>query len=83
MKKIIFLTIVLFSFTFTVNAVEKSDCSSLKKISKAYIACKSGNFKTNMKKNNIVKTGANVSKGIVGKVKNFGKKVNNPFKKKK
>ena len=36
-----------------------------------------------MKKNNIAKTGANVSKGIVGKVKNFGKKINNPFKKKK
>jgi len=82
MKKIIFLTIVLFSFTYTVNAVEKSDCSSLKKISKAYIACKSGNFKTSMKKNNIAQTGTNVSKGIVGKVKNFGKKINNPFKKK-
>ena len=83
MKKIIFLTIVLFSFTYTVNAVEKSDCSSLKKISKAYIACKSENFKTSMKKNNIAQTGTNVSKGIVSKVKNFGKKINNPFKKKK
>ena len=83
MKKIIFLTIVLLSFTYTVNAVEKSDCSSLKKISKAYIACKSGNFKTSMKKNNIAQTGTNVSKGIVSKVKNFGKKINNPFKKKK
>ena len=83
MKKIIFLTIVLFSFTYTVNAVEKSDCSSLKKISKAYIACKSGNFKKSMKKNNIAQTGTNVSKGIVSKVKNFGKKINNPFKKKK
>ena len=83
MKKIIFLTIVLFSFTYTVNAVEKNDCSGLKKISKAYIACKSGNFKTSMKKNNIAQTGTNVSKGIVSKVKNFGKKINNPFKKKK
>jgi len=83
MKKIIFLTIVLFGFTYSVNAVEKRDCSGLKKISKAYIACKSGNFKTTMKKNNIVQTGANVSKGIAGKVKNFGKKINNPFKKKK
>ena len=83
MKKIIFLTIVLFSFTYSVNAVEKRDCSGIKKISKAYIACKSGNFKTNMKKNNIAKTAANVSTGIVGKVKNFGKKINNPFKKKK
>ena len=81
MKKIIFLTIVLFSFTYSVNAVEKNDCSGLKKISKAYIACKSGNFKTSMKKNNIAQTGTNVSKGIVSKVKNFGKKINNPFKK--
>ena len=35
-----------------------------------------------MKKNNIAETGANVSKGIAGKVKNFSKKINNPFKKK-
>ena len=83
MKKIIFLVIVLFSFIYSVNAVEKNDCSGLKKISKAYIACKSGNFKTSMKKNNIAQTGTNVSKGIVSKVKNFGKKINNPFKKKK
>jgi len=83
MKKNIFLKIILFSFTYTVNAVEKRDCSGLKKISKAYIACKSGNFKTSMKKNNIAQTGTNVSKGIVSKVKNFGKKINNPFKKKK
>ena len=41
MKKIIFLTIVLFSFTYSVNAVEKRDCSGIKKISKAYIVCKS------------------------------------------
>ena len=83
MKKIIFLTIVLFGFTYSVNAVEKMDCSGLKKISKAYIACKSGNFKTSMKKNNIAQTGTNISKGIIGKVNNFGKKINNPFKKKK
>ena len=83
MKKNIFLTFVLFSFTYSVNANEKRDCSGIKKFSKAYIACKSGNFKTSMKKNNIAQTGTNVSKGIVGKVKNFGKKINNPFKKKK
>ena len=82
MKKIIFLTIALFGLSYSVNAVEKIDCSGLKKISKTYIACKSGNFKTSMKKNNIAQTGTNVSKGIVSKVKNFGKKINNPFKKK-
>ena len=82
MKKIIFLVFVLFSFAYSVNAAERRDCSGIKKISKAYIVCKSGNFKTSMKKNNIAKTGTNVSKGIIGKVKNFGKEINNPFKKK-
>ena len=83
MKKIIFLGIILFSFTYSVNAAEKRDCSGIKKISKAYIACKSGNLKTSMKKKNIAKTGTKVTKGIADKVKNFGKKINNPFKKKK
>jgi len=36
-----------------------------------------------MKKKNIAKTGTKVTKGIADKVKNFGKKINNPFKKKK
>ena len=83
MKKIIFLIIVLFSFTYSVNAVEKKDCSGMKKISKAYIVCKTGNLKSGMKKNNITQTGTNVTKGIFNKAKNFGKKINNPFKKKK
>ena len=83
MKKIIFLTTILFSFTSSVNAVEKRDCSGMKKISKAYVACKTGNLKSGMKKNNITQTGTNVTKGIFNKAKNFGKKINNPFKKKK
>ena len=82
MKKVVFLTIVILSFAYSVNATEKKDCSEIKKISKAYIACKSGNLKAGIKKNNIAKTGTEVSKGIVGKVKDFGKKINNPFKKK-
>ena len=83
MKKIIFLTTILFSFTSSVNAVEKRDCSGMKKISKAYVACKTGNVMTVMKKNNIAQTGTNVTKGIINKAKNFGKKINNPFKKAK
>ena len=82
MKKVIFLIVVLFGFAYSVNADEKRDCSGIKKISKEYIACKSGNIKASMKKNNIAKTGTKVSKGIVSKVKNFVKKINNPFKKK-
>ena len=83
MKKIILLLIVIFSFTFSVNAIEKRDCSGMKKISKAYVACKTGNFKSGMGKNNIAQTGTNVTKGIMNKAKNFGKKINNPFKKAK
>jgi len=82
MKKIIFLTILIFSVTSLVNATVKRDCSDLKKISKAYVACKSANLKTGIKKNNIAKTGTKVTKGVVSKIKNFGKKINNPFKKK-
>ena len=90
MKKIIFLTIVLIGCSLSVNADEmtisadeKKDCSNMKKISKAYIACKSENFKTSFKKNNIAETGTKITKSMVTKVKNFGKKVNNPFKKNK
>ena len=81
MKKIIFLIIVIFSYTSSINAVEKRDCSGMKKISKAYVVCKTENFKSGMKKNNIAQTGTNVTKGILNKAKNFGKKINNPFKK--
>jgi hypothetical protein len=82
MKKFIYLIIVLFSFTSSVNAVDKRDCSGLKKISKAYLACKSGNLKEGIKKNKITKSGTKVTKGIFNKAKDFGKKINNPFKKK-
>jgi len=78
MKKILYLTIVLFSFMQPINAAEIKNCSSIKKISKAYIACKAGNLKTG-----IAKTGSKITKGTLSKAKKFGKKINNPFKKKK
>ena len=47
MKKIIIITILLFTSS-SLNAAEKKDCSSIKKLSKEYLACL---------KNNISKTG--------------------------
>ena len=60
MKKILYLTILLIGFTYPTNAAEKKDCSSIKKLSKAYISCKSGNLKAG-----IVNTGSSIKKGIV------------------
>jgi len=81
MKKTVLLTTIFFVFTSLAYATEKNNCSDIKKISKAYIACKAGNVKAGMEENNITQTGTNVTKGILNKVKNFGKKINNPFKK--
>ena len=71
MKKLIYLIIILFSSTTQINAKEKNDCSGIKKLSKAYIACKSGNFKTGV--TNIGKglsaTGNKIKKNTIGKVK--------------
>ena len=77
MKKLIFLSIIIFSLTSTVSAVEKKDCSNIKKLSKVYLKCKSGNLKKG-----IVNTGSKVKQGTINKVKNFKSSINNPFKKK-
>ncbi|MDC1258357.1 hypothetical protein N8Z51_01865 [Pelagibacteraceae bacterium] len=77
MKKIIFLLIIFFGSTLLTSAAEKKNCSDLKKYSKTYFACKTGNLKTG-----IINTGSKVKKGTVSKVKNFKTTLNNPFKKK-
>ena len=64
MKKIATLTFIISILITPLNALEKRDCSGLKKISKAYVACKSGNFKAG-----IVNTGSKIKKGTVGKIK--------------
>ena len=64
MKNIAYLAIVLLLITNTVSALEKRDCTGLKKLSKAYLTCKSGNFKAG-----IVNTGSQIKKNTVGKVK--------------
>ena len=77
MIKLIFISLVIFGFIFPANAIEKQDCSNIKKLSKAYIVCKSGNLKKG-----IVNTGSKIKKGTISKAKNFKSSVNIPFKKK-
>ena len=77
MKKIIFICLIVFGLVSPINATEKVDCSGIKKLSKAYLACKSGNLKKS-----IVNTGSKVKKGTVNKAKNFKSSINSPFKKK-
>ena len=45
MKKTIYLLIFLIGSITTINAAEKRDCSGIKKLSKDYLACKTGNLK--------------------------------------
>ena len=76
-KNTLYLVVILFGFTIPVNAVEKKDCSTIKKLSKAYMFCKSENFKID-----VVNTGNKIKYGTIDKTKNFKKTINNPFKKK-
>ena len=64
MKKLIYIIIIIFASTSIINAAEKRDCSGIKKLSKAFIACKSGNLKTG-----IVNTGSKIKKGVGSKIK--------------
>jgi hypothetical protein len=64
MNKIATLTFFISLLITPSNALEKKDCSGLKKISKAYVACKSGNLKAG-----IVNTGSKIKKNTLGKVK--------------
>jgi hypothetical protein len=77
MKKLIFLSLIIFGLTSPISAVEKKNCSNIKKLSKAYLACKSGNLKKG-----IVNTGSKIKQGTINKAKNFKSSINNPFKKK-
>ena len=64
MKKIIFVMILLIGSISSINAAEKKDCSELKKLSKAFVACKSGNLKAG-----IVNTGSKIKEKTVDKIK--------------
>ena len=76
MKKLTFICLIIFSLTSPINANEKTDCSNIKKLSKAYLVCKSGNLKKG-----IVNTGSKVKQGTINKAKNFKSSINHPFKK--
>ena len=71
MKKITYLIIALSLIVNSASALEKKDCSGLKKLSKAFIACKSGNLKAG-----IVNTGSAIKKGTVGKIKKNNENTN-------
>ena len=60
MKKITYLIIALSLIINSASALEKKDCAGIKKLSKAFIACKSGNLKAG-----IVNTGSAIKKGTV------------------
>ena len=64
MKKITFAIILMSLLVSPLIATEKRDCSGLKKISKAFVACKSNNLKVG-----IVNTGSKIKKNTIGKVK--------------
>ena len=64
MNKITYFVIALILMLSSASALEKKDCSGLKKLSKAFIACKSGNLKAGM-----VNIGSSIKKGTVGKIK--------------
>tara|TARA_B100000795_G_C22431337_1_gene298306 strand:- start:137 stop:508 length:372 start_codon:yes stop_codon:yes gene_type:complete len=74
MKKVTYFVIVFSLMLGSASALVKKDCSSLKKLSKDFIACKSGNLKAG-----IVNTGSAIKKGTVGKIKKKDK-INNEEK---
>ena len=71
MNKITYFTIAIILMLSSASALEKKDCTGIKKLSKAFIACKSGNLKAG-----IINTGSSIKKGTVGKIKKE-KKINN------
>ena len=71
MNKISYFVIAIILMLSSASALEKKDCTGLKKLSKAFIACKSGNLKAG-----IINTGSSIKQGTVGKIKKE-KKINN------
>jgi hypothetical protein len=71
MNKITYFVIAIILMLSSASALEKKDCTGLKKLSKAFIACKSGNLKAG-----IINTGSSIKQGTVGKIKKE-KKINN------
>tara|TARA_B110000438_G_scaffold19509_1_gene17959 strand:+ start:166 stop:387 length:222 start_codon:yes stop_codon:yes gene_type:complete len=70
MKKIAFLGIIISFLMTPLSALEKQDCSGLKKLSKAFVACKSSNLKTGLANKKI---GNNAFKGNTKKYPKYVK----------
>ena len=64
MNKITYFVMAIILMLGSASALEKKDCTGLKKLSKAFIACKSGNLKAG-----IINTGSSIKEGTVGKIK--------------
>ena len=64
MNKIIYIIIILVWSSTIVQAADKRDCSGIKKLSKEFIACKTGNIKAG-----IVNAGSSIKKNTVDKAK--------------
>ena len=69
MKHLIYSIVIIIGFSTLAQSAEKKDCSGIKKLSKAFIACKTGNFNAS-----IVNTGSVIKKNTIGKVKIKNKK---------
>jgi|TARA_B110000261_G_scaffold14599_1_gene14771 hypothetical protein len=64
MKKLAYLSIILSLLIGPLSAIEKKDCSGIKKISKEFLACKSDNLKAS-----ITNTGDKIKENTVDKLK--------------
>ena len=64
MKKIAYVGIILSLMMNPLSALEKRDCTGLKKLSKAFIACKSHNVKSGL-----TNVGSKVKENTIGKIK--------------
>ena len=63
-NKIIYIIIILVWSSTIVQAADKRDCSGIKKLSKEFITCKTGNIKAG-----IVNAGSSIKKNTVDKAK--------------
>ena len=50
MNKLIYAILIICIYFLPLKAAEKNDCTQYKKLSKKYIACKSGNMKSGIQK---------------------------------
>ena len=63
MKKISYTIIIILLLMTSLYAEEKKDCSKLKKFSKQYFACKTGNLKSGIE--NKLSSSNNPLKGVI------------------